>query len=378
MSGPRDARRAVIALAVSVVLVSSSLVGSSSGAAERTLQNRVVESLEQYRRGDFDNAVDHLIGSRQVRSLMREFRSNAGSWIERASAPDRHARSLVAAALSVEIVAASFNQHFLDYEAARGLVEWSCSRLRQFPPVDAERWIHLAFIALAQGARDDSLLTGVTVHIGGFLPSTGAHAEHAGRRFPGEGRFKLAHVTSAWQAQQIATFPLTPAYLYRATAGRFAIEDGDPRRLDTTLRLLAALFDDPSVGPEARLRSGVLKFLRENKAGALEDLKHADTAQDPAVRSLAHLMLGALADQAGDNREASHRYRLAYEAVPSSSSFAALASRLYRSGLAEESAMLLRTFEAAPPGPDPWELYGQRDFRFFSAYREQVRREVAR
>ena len=341
------------------------------------MQERVAQSLEQYRRGDFDNAVNTLIGSRQVRSMVGEFRSRAGAWIDRAPADDRHARTLVVAAISSEVIAATFLQHLFDYETARELIEWSCGRMSKFPPVDAERWIHLAFIALAQGARDDSALTGNWIAVGGFLPATGPHAEHAGRRFPLEGRFKLAHVTAVWQAQQVTTFPLPPDYLFKNTAGGLTINDVVSRQLDVTLRLLAALFDDSQVGPEARLRSGILKFQRDDPQAA-EDLRHADTARDPAVRSLANLMLGTIADRAGDGQDALRRFRLAYEAVPSSASSVALASRLFRSGQQEEAAAIQRAFDGALPAPDPWDLYGQRDYRFFGAYKAQVRRAVAK
>ena len=370
-------RRLAIAIAVASVLLGASPHGSHIASRESPVtQNRVVESLEQYRRGDFDSAVDRLMGSRKARSVVGEFRSGAGGWIDRAPVTDRHARTLVAAAMSVEVMAASFLQHFFDYGIARELVEWSCSRLKKFPAVDAERWIHLAFIALAQGARDDSLLTGTTLYRGAHLPSPGAHAEHAGLRFPSEGRFALAFVTGPWQAQQIASFPLTPYYLNKQTYGRFEIDDYETPLLDATLRLLAALFDDPRVGAEARLRSGVLKFMREDTAAARVDLLRATSADDASVRSLAHLMLGTIADQADDGQEALARFRLAYEAVPSTSASVTLAARLYRFGRTDEATAVLKAFEAAPPRPDPWELYGQRDFRFYGAYREQVRRAV--
>jgi hypothetical protein len=280
--------------------------------------------------------------------------------------------------MGVEVVAASFLQHFEDYRIARDLVEWACGRLSKFPPIDAERWIHLAFIALAQGARDDAALTGVEIHIGGFLPGGGPHAEHAGRRFPREGRFRLAHATSVWQAQMIATFPLPPDYLYKQNASRVTIDDTGTRQLDFTLTLLAALFEDSQVGPEARMRSGVLKFERDDLGGAREDLQRADMAEDHAVRSLANLMLGTIADRAKDDKEALRRFRLAYDALPSSVSSVALATRLFRSGQTEEATAVQRASEAAPPGPDPWDLYGQRDFRFFGAYKDNVRRTVAK
>jgi tetratricopeptide (TPR) repeat protein len=371
-------RRTAIGVAGILVLCWLSLQGAAAALRQSDRsQDRVAESLERYQRGDFDNAVSALIGSRQVRSIVGEFRSRAGAWIDRAPVADRHDRTLVVAAMGVEVVSASFLQHFFDYQSARELIEWSCGRLSKFPPVDAERWIHLAFIALAQGARDDSALTGVRIAIGGFLPATGPHAEHAGRRFPQEGRFRLAHVTAVWQAQMIATFPLPPAYLYKGTAGRFEIDIGDVA-LKETLRLLAALFEDRQVGAEARLRSGVLKFERDDPVAATEDLRQAVTGDDAAVRSLAHLMLGTIADRGDNSQEALRHFRLAYEAVPSSASSVALATRLFRSGKAEEATAVLRAFEAVPPGPDPWDLYGQRDFRFFGAYKAQVRRAVAK
>lgn len=368
-----------IAIALAVALLSLGTWQVSVVAVDQSdrSQNRVAESLEQYERGDFDNAVNHLMGSRKAHEMVGEFRSRAGAWIDRAPATDRHARTLIAAGMSVEVMASSFLQHLEDYRSARDLIEWACGRLSKFPAVDSERWVHLAFIALAQGARDDSALTGVRVGIGGFLPPTGPHAEHAGRRFPREGRFQLAHATAVWQAQMIATFPMPPAYLSQTTAGRFTIDVGGAG-LDGTLRLLAALFDDPRVGPEARLRSGVLKFERQNLGSAREDLRHADTAEDPAVRALAHLMLGTIADRADDAEEALRRFRLAYDAVPSSASSVALATRLYRSGRIEDAMVVQRAFERATPGPDPWDLYGQRDFRFFGAYKEQMRRAVTK
>jgi hypothetical protein len=89
-------------------------------------------------------------------------------------------------------------------------------------------------------------------------------------------------------------------------------------------------------------------------------------------------MLGMIADRAGEGAEALRRFRLAHEAFSSSASSVALATRLFRSGQTEEATAVLRAFEAVPPGPDPWDLYGQRDFRFFGAYKNQMRSAVAK
>ncbi len=88
-------------------------------------------------------------------------------------------------------------------------------------------------------------------------------------------------------------------------------------------------------------------------------------------------MLGTIADQAGDASEAVRRYKLAYDTIPAATASVALASRLFRSGAVEDAAAVLRTFDSAPPPPDPWELYGQRDFRSFAVFRHEMRKAVA-
>ena len=204
----------------------------------------------------------------------------------------------------------------------------------------------------------------------------GSHAEHPTQRFPREARFKLALATANPEVQQIATWPLPPGYLVYPAPLR--IEHQYEREIiSDSLQVLSQLFDDPAVAGEARLRSGVLRFVREDVTVARTDLEHAEQASDPAIRHLAHLMLGTIADQAGDASEAVRRYKLAYETIPAATASVALASRLFRSGAAEDAAAVLRAFDSAPPPPDPWELYGQRDFRSFGVFRHEMRKAVA-
>ncbi len=246
----------------------------------------------------------------------------------------------------------TFGQSFEDYRATRDLIEWVCSRVRQHPPTETERWFHLTTIALAQGARDDSFLSGVKRLLSESLRTSGAHAEHASSRFPHEGRFKLASVTASWEAQFIATFPLPPNYLFKTLYGRFETESVDATgSIRRTLQQLQMLFGDPEVGAEARLRSGVLKFEFGDAPAARFDLQRAEAAKDDGVRHLAHLMLGAIAEQAGDRQEALRRFRLAYDILPASAASVALAGRLYRSGAEEEAREILQRFEAQAPPP---------------------------
>jgi tetratricopeptide (TPR) repeat protein len=373
--------RFVVLLVVACVCAASSISSAADVTGRRlvTQRDRVAERLTQYGDGDFEGALQALLGGRSVRSVLGEFRRGAGAWIDQAPASEKARRAAVVAALSAELMAATFEQSWDDYRSTRDLVEWACSRVREYPPTQTERWFYLTTIALAQGARDDSFLNGVKRLITESLPTSGAHAEHAASRFPQEGRFKLAFVTTAWEAQFIATFPLPPNYLFQTLYFRFSTESGDATgSIRKTLQGLALLFDDPGVGAEARLRSGVLKFVLSDVAAARFDLQRAEAAKDDGVRYLTHVMLGAMADQAGNSQEALRRFRLAYDIVPASAASVALAGRLYRSGAEDEAREILRRFERQPPPADSWELYGQRDFRFVTTYRAEMRRSLGR
>jgi hypothetical protein len=332
--------------------------------------------LDLYARGDFAAAVLALTDNRKISDLDREFRRGADAWMASVPPLNRPARLAVVSAVVVELMAVSFSRDRFEYEKTRELLEWVCAKLRRQSPTAAERWFHLASIALLQGAADDTLLSGrrysVTFRT---FPGDGSHVLHAGLRFPAESRFKLAYVTYLWPTQFIATWPLPSAYLIR-TDGRFRLEgETDSQDVANTLRSLGALFTDPAVGFEARLRSGVLRFMLadDNSTG---DLRLALGSTDPGIIGLARLMLGAVAERSDRLDEAVAEYRLAHSALSSSTSSVALAAALFRTGRPDEAAEVLQAYARLPPRPDPWRLYSQRDYRFFDAYREELRRAV--
>ena len=338
-------------------------------------QNSVVASLERYGRGEFDEAVTQLIGTKTVSAILKAFRKDADAWIGRAPAPEREKRLAVVGALSVELLAVTFEQHRDEYVKTREIIEWACERFRRGPASEVERQFHLAGIALAQGASDKRFLDGNMAVQNNFMP-LGSHFEHPMERFPDEARFKLAIATANPEVQMIATWPLPPGYLVYP----FPLKIDHPYErqiINDSLQMLSELSDDPGVGAEARLRSGILRFLEQDVSVARTDLAHAEQATDPFVRHLAQLMLGTIADQAGDSSEALRRYRLAYDTVPAASASIALAGRLFRSGAVDQAAAVMRDFDSAPPPPDPWALYGQRDFRSFTVTRHNMRRAVA-
>lgn len=376
-SRSRLRRPTAASLTLLACLVAS--VGPAASRSERSFaqaqQNNVVSSLERYAQGEYDAGVKQLLGTATVSSILKAFRKDAGGWIERAPAAERAQRTAVVGALSLELFAVTFEQHRDEYVKSRDIIEWACELFRRLPASEVERQFHLAGIALAQGAGDKRFVDGYQSSLTNFMP-LGSHPEHPTERFPREARFKLAIATANPEVQQIATWPLPPGYLVYPSPLR--IEHQYEREIiSDSLQMLSELFADPAVGAEARLRSGVLRFVRQDVAVARTDLEHAETSDDPAVRHLAHLMLGTIADQAGDGGEALRRYRLAYDAVPAATASIALAGRFFRSGAVDEAAAVLRAFDNAPPPLDPWEFYGQRDFRSFAAIRHELRKAVA-
>jgi hypothetical protein len=331
--------------------------------------------LDLYARGEFAAAVTALTSNRKISDLDREFRRGADAWIASAPAPSRRARLEVVSAVVVELMAVSFSRDRFEYEGTRNLLEWVCARLRRQPPTTAERWFHLSSIALIQGAGDDTLLSGRRYSARFRTAPDGSHVLHAGLRFPAESRFKLAYVTYLWPTQVIATWPLPSAYLLRGQE-RVRLEgETDSRDIATTLSSLAALFSDPAVGFEARLRSGVVRFMLAD-AGATDDLRLALGSKDAAIIVLARVMLGAVAESSGRLDDAVAEYRLAHTALSSSTSSVALAAALFRTGRPDEAEGVLQAYAQLPPRPDPWRLYSQRDYRFFDAYRKELRGAV--
>lgn len=340
-------------------------------------RNTTVAGLERYAGGDFDAATVNLLGGRTIRALNGAFRRDSSNWIDAAPEAGRPQRTMIVAAVSVELMAASFSQEFAQYDAARDLIEWACERLRRLPVSEFEHQFHLASIALMQGARDESLLSGVYTQRPLQLPTSGSHVRHAGLRFPGEARFRLAFVTTGWEAQQLATWPLPDPYLTDEKVGMFDREIREESRyIEETQEALKRLFSDPVVGAEAQLRSGVIEFIRGRASTATPHLEVARSSNDPAVRYIAELVLGAVADQDRRPNVALDHYRNAWQAVPAAAAATALASALFRSGQYDEAAEVTRAFERSPAQADPWRLYGQRDYRFYVAYRNAMRRAV--
>jgi hypothetical protein len=348
-----DLRRQSIPLVLGLLF----LFGSSP------LSSRQISALERYAAGEFDAAVGAMVAGRSIGKASADLKRDARKWIDQAAPAIKPGRWNAVAALAVELMAESLERDIHEYRDARLLIEWVCSELRRQPVSDFERQFHRASIALMQGSREEGLWSGLHVE---------DHAEHAIKRFPDEGMFKLAYITRRLPTQWVATWPLAPGYVF----GEKPTAWGEDPYLNETGRDLATLFGDPAVGDEARLRSGVLSFLYGKRDEARTNLTGAAESSDAAVRYVAQLMLGAIEDQANRSNEAIEHYRAAHRSVAASASSVALAGALYRSGQASEAAEVLRAYDASLPPPDPWRLYSQRDYRRYPEFRSAMRKTV--
>jgi hypothetical protein len=368
----------VSAIAFIGICLSGRFTSGEPTAPVGSPQSPVLSALEQYQSGEFDLAVSRLLSGRTVGAVRGSFQRDAGRWIDQAEPRQRVRRVSVVAAVSVELMAASFRQHWAQYEEARQILEWACSGIRKLDPSEFELWFHLAGMALMQGAGDEALLSGSPDYLSlSYVPGGESHPKHAGLRFPHEARFKLAYITTRLEAHALATWPLPLAYLTAKMPGRFFLERaGDADQIDDTLRNLSALFGEPAVQSEARLRSGALRLLLGQPNDAKPHLSLAATADDQVVRYLAHLLLGAIEDHADRLAYAVQHYRDAYDIVPATVSSVALASALYRTGAEVEAAEILEKYDQHDPVADPWRSYAQRDYRFLPQYLAKLRQTL--
>lgn len=331
--------------------------------------------IERYARGEFAAIVAALSTAEHLERAVKEFQSAAERWIAAGEDKEKPQRLAVAATIVLDLAGRAVAQEFDPHgESFRVLLEWMCARLRQMPRSEFERVFHLASMSLLQAADDEELLIATRYTFRTVVPQ--AHILHGAERFPEDSRFKLAWITMRYETVLIASEPLAPGYLLNMGAGRFEADGGATRSLNDTLAVLTKLVDDPAVGAEARLRRGVLQFLMDRPAEAAGDLEPLSTSTDAFIRYNARMILGAIASRANRMPTAEAHYRDAYAAVPATTVTTALAATLFLQGRTTDAADLLATTPPMPSHADPWFQYGQRDYRLFPDYLDQMRAMV--
>jgi tetratricopeptide (TPR) repeat protein len=354
-----------------IVVLHVSAASSASVTSDLSHQQAAgVPVLERYASGEFEPALEEL---RTTRAPIRTFITIASEWVRDGDSPDHVRRLTAVMAIAVELLAAAVDGTAQEYGEARVLVEWVCDLMRGRPPLQAERLFHQSAIALLQAAGDDELLVGARLtHAVPYGEPRQPHVRHAAERFPDEPRFRLAWATTHPPAQKIAGWPLSASWLADNLS-----RDADAResagRIQDALDLLGRLIDDPTVGSEARLRRGVLTFLQGRPETAQTDLALAARSTDPFVHHLANVMLGLIAERGGRLEDAIDRYAAARKAVPATTATLVLAAALSRAGRSAEAEKIVSHWSQQPRPPDPWWLYGLRDYRLVPGYLERMR-----
>jgi tetratricopeptide (TPR) repeat protein len=331
--------------------------------------------LDLYAEGRFDEAVTRVsrAGGEVGRRLRRHWDVTARQWID-ADPARRPQRILVAAALALETehVRAERGEWRMTEGTsactATCVLDWAQLQLVQRGPADhAERAWYLAAASLAGGVRDWRYLAR-SVH-----PSRAAQVlpglmDRALARFPGDPMLQLERAVAATArfnvimdgGRRAPTIALPPGILSGPGGFSLAGLGLDP---DAAAAMLAALVDDPLVGPEARMRLGYLYWIDGRDEAAQSQLTMAaERAADADVRYLARFLLGWIAIKRGDSAGAIPHLEAALAARPGAQSAAlALASLELQRGDADKGHQIARaSLDQADAAGDPWRsfLYG--------------------
>ena len=360
---------------IAVALAAGAFV--SGAAAWR--QRSVLDLLNRYEAGEFEVIARELDRTDfNFADLLKRLQADGPQWIAAAPPSLQHRRRLAAASFALEAARADawhewkwlVRQPLMTTVAVPGdratgagggyqplnvlywkpaplLIEWGCEMLRRAgPPSPAERWWHLAALAVAQRSEDTAFLLGDPARGRGYLfgeidntQDEIKHLQHSRERFPAEGRFVLAEAIAR-----------------------------DRRWSTDAARAYEALADDDAVGGEALMRLGVMQY----RAGRIDEaLKSFDRAEevsrDPYVLYVAAFIRGRIAETQRKVAQARDAYTRSVTAYPhGQSATLALAGVLFQQGnRAESQALTGAMFAANPLPPDPWRQYVHADDRFW-------------
>lgn len=344
------------------------VVTSSSAQTSPT----VVSLLDAYAAGRFDQVAAGLTTFQDFDPILEQLTREGPGWIVAGGDADADRRELIAATFALEAARAAQGKpwklllkaptglgvtlpgYTLYWQAPPRIIEWACARLRARATVHpAERWWHLAAIAVGHRSEDFQFLVGspfesVVLNQQDEI----AHLLHVEDRFPEEMRIQLAKaIAIEWRWPQDAI----PAFL--------------------------GLVDHPDVGGEARVRLGISQTRTGRHADAVTTLKRAELeTREPHLVYLARLFRGRALEALKRPKDAEVAYRSAVATMPGAQAAAtALAGLLSADGKRLEAQQLIgRTLSTKPMPDDPWRVYVHGDDRHWPYLIARLRKEILR
>ena len=367
----------------------------------------VARLLDQYAAGNADEALAAVTGAtrEQARGFRNQLMLRGIRWVGVVPESRRH-RLLVAASFALESeMARAERGDWPMYAqadcAGRCTLEWARSLLlMRGDPDDAERTWWLASVAFLEGVRDWRALHTPADALVPFGLAYG-HIAHGLDRLPGESRLRLAQVFAVGNRFLAVTesaprgplpgagpeFPVQSVMMGSGIVVRNVAPTAS-RQLRQVVALresveaaLAALSDDPVVGPEARVRLGYLHWTGGQDDAARTELRAANAAAsaDADVRYLARFILGLVAQSRGDADMARAEFTAALAARPDSQSAAlALAALQFQQGEIDRADEGVRASLKRPSGDDPWRQFLYGSFRTLPGLLAQLRQQVRR
>jgi tetratricopeptide (TPR) repeat protein len=332
-------------------------------------------TLEGFENGEWSEARAPVMTPEGLQNLLRSLQDHAPAWIATAGAADQRRRRLAVATFTLQVLytqidpflwlggghrdarfATARDSHGARYRTlmpAAALLDWAGDILKPDPPLPAERWWHLAAIALLERSNATDALN--------------QEIDLASSRFPTEERWTLARAIS----QELPTWP----------------DARDSRPFDPSPETALPIEDRyqeairrPSIKAEAEVRLGYFELRRGRVDAALKAFNAAGASPDGAVKYWLGLFQGQALERKQDAAGAIEAYGRAVAAVPYAQTAAfSLAAALAGAHRGSESAALTaRALSLHDSRIDPWTIYTLPDMRFWDRATIDLRAAIAR